>query len=72
MLRANAGRLRGAVRYPLDGEPAMVAVCHCRTCQRNSGSASSVNVAMPRDAVHVQGDSLWSCQTHPQDGGRPF
>ena len=58
MLSADGGCLCRAVRYKLSGEPAMVAVCHCATCQKNTGSAFSMNLAMPKDAVELTGDSL--------------
>jgi len=72
MLQASGGCLCGAVRYRLAGEPAMVAVCHCRTCQRNTGSAFSTNVAMPREAVMVEGDTLATFETHAGDDSPPF
>ena len=72
MLRASGGCLCGAVRYRLAGEPAMVAVCHCRTCQRNTGSAFSTNIAMPRDAVTIEGDSLATFQSRAYSDSPPF
>lgn len=64
--------LCGAVRYRLSGAPAMVAVCHCRTCQRNTGSAFSTNVAMPREAVVIEGDGLSTYETRVDAGSPPF
>ena len=49
------GCLCGAVRYRAVGSPEFVAVCHCKNCQRNSGSAFSVNCAFRKDAVTIQG-----------------
>ena len=72
MLQANGGCLCGAVRYRVEGEPAMVAVCHCRTCQRNTGSAFSTNLAMPREAVTISGDALASFETRAGPAGTPF
>ena len=45
------GCLCGAIRYKVVGEPLMVAICHCVNCQRNSGSAFSVNVVFPGGAL---------------------
>ncbi len=36
------GCLCGAVRYEVDQPPLAEAVCHCKNCQRQSGSAFSV------------------------------
>jgi hypothetical protein len=33
-----------------------VGVCHCRDCQKFSGSAFSVVVALPKAALSVQGN----------------
>jgi hypothetical protein len=49
------GCLCGAVRYTASGTPAMVLACHCKNCQRQSGSALSIIAAYPRDAVSISG-----------------
>lgn len=49
------GCLCGAVRYAVEGEPSAQAVCHCRNCQRQTGSAFSVLVAVPRAALTLNG-----------------
>jgi hypothetical protein len=33
----------------------MVAVCHCKNCQKQAGSALSIVVAVPKAALSVQG-----------------
>src|SRR5260370_42137837 len=48
------GCLCGAVRYRSDAEPVMQVVCHCETCRKNSGSAFSMNVAVPQDRLPIQ------------------
>jgi hypothetical protein len=49
------GCLCGAIRYRVVGEPMAVAICHCVNCQHNSGSAFSVNVIFPKEALTMQG-----------------
>ncbi|MES2302076.1 MAG: GFA family protein [Pseudomonadota bacterium] len=51
MEQHGGGCLCGQVRYSFQGEPLIVAVCHCRHCQRQSGSAFSLVVAVPDGAV---------------------
>ena len=57
MAKIQGGCLCGAVRYRSDAEPAMQVVCHCKTCQKNFGSAFSMNVAVPLDSLHVEGQA---------------
>lgn len=72
MVNASGGCLCGAVRYRLSGEPAMVAVCHCSTCQKNSGTAFSTNIAMPEGTVEITGDSLTTYEQRADTDGPPF
>jgi hypothetical protein len=50
------GCLCGRVRYTVEGEPNFAGVCHCRNCQRYTGSAFEPVMAFPNQAVHVQGN----------------
>jgi hypothetical protein len=49
------GCLCGAIRYRAVGDPVSVTICHCINCQRNSGSAFSVNAVFPQGAVTMTG-----------------
>lgn len=66
------GCLCGGVRYEVRGEPAMVAACHCATCQKNTGSAFSLNLGVPQDAVTIEGDALATYEDHAGASGKPF
>lgn len=46
----------GKVRYKIAGDPVVVAQCHCRNCQRQSGSAFSVNLMVRADGVETTGE----------------
>ena len=46
----------GQARFSADAEPAFVGVCHCRACQKKSGSAFAIIVALPKQALTVTGD----------------
>ncbi len=41
----------GAVRYRLTGAPLFVHACHCRWCQRETGSAFALNALIESDRV---------------------
>ena len=55
--------LCGQVTYSCDADPVATAVCHCTECQRQTGTSFSVVVAVPREALHVSGDSISSYKT---------
>lgn len=46
----------GAVRYRLETAPIITHACHCRYCQRVSGSALAVNAMIEADRVIPLGD----------------
>ncbi len=47
--------LCGSVKYSSDVEPVMTAVCHCKSCQRQTGTAFSIVVGMPEASLEVDG-----------------
>jgi hypothetical protein len=54
-MKIEGGCLCGKVRYSSDSEPAFVGVCHCKNCQKQSGTAFNVVVAVPKPALSLQG-----------------
>jgi hypothetical protein len=54
---ARTGRcLCGKVTYALEGDLLATAVCHCDHCQRQGGSAFSVNLVAHESQLTVNGD----------------
>lgn len=49
------GCLCGAVRYRVRGPALRTLVCHCRFCQKMTGSTSYANAVFPVEAVDVMG-----------------
>jgi hypothetical protein len=43
------GCLCGDVRYEVRSEPLTIVICHCRICQRRTGSAFSMSMPVARD-----------------------
>jgi hypothetical protein len=46
----------GAVRYDAEVEPVVMLNCHCRDCQRATGSAYAAIVVVPKAAVRIEGE----------------
>jgi hypothetical protein len=55
MREMNGGCLCGQVRYSANADPAFVGVCHCKNCQKQTGTAFSVLVGIPKSAMSIQG-----------------
>ncbi|MEL6102811.1 MAG: GFA family protein [Pseudomonadota bacterium] len=48
--------LCGKVQYTLVGDPIATAICHCTNCQRQSGSAFSVNLMALEQQLTIEGE----------------
>lgn len=47
----------GQVRYELTAEPKRLVACHCRECQRQSGSAFGMSMLVKADSLTVTGET---------------
>jgi len=56
-MKIEGGCLCGQVRYTCDADPLFQAVCHCKNCQRQAGTAFSVIVGVPEEALRVTGET---------------
>ncbi len=54
-MEQTGGCLCGAVRYTLAAEPLMCVTCHCKNCQRQAGTALSIIIGVPENAVSFTG-----------------
>ena len=51
--------LCGKVSFEVTGSPLKFVYCHCRSCQKSSGSVHAANMAFPGDAIRwIQGEDL--------------
>jgi hypothetical protein len=57
--------LCGDVTYLGDAEPAVMLACHCKDCQRSTGTAFLTAVGIPNDAVTFAG----ALKTYTRPGG---
>jgi hypothetical protein len=60
----------GAVRYRLTSAPMFVHCCHCRDCQRQTGSAFVINALIETDRIVLLSGDLETVAM-PTDSGRP-
>jgi hypothetical protein len=60
----------GAVHYRLTSPPMFVHCCHCRDCQRQTGSAFVLNALIETDRITVLAGAPAAVRV-PTDSGRP-
>lgn len=60
----------GAIRYRLTSAPMFVHCCHCKDCQRQTGSAFVLNALFEADRVELLSGAPENV-TMPTDSGRP-
>jgi hypothetical protein len=58
----------GAVRYAVNADPVMMLNCHCRDCQRATGSAYAPVVVVPRSAFEMTGELRYFTLTGESGG----
>jgi hypothetical protein len=63
------GCVCGAIRYEVTAEPIMMFNCHCRDCQRTTGSAFSPVVYVPAKAFKITRGSPRYYPTSSEMGG---
>ncbi|MBV9219166.1 MAG: GFA family protein, partial [Methylobacteriaceae bacterium] len=59
-----------AVRYRLASAPMFVHCCHCRDCQRQTGSAFVINALIEADRVRLLAGDVQPSDM-PTDSGQP-
>ncbi len=60
----------GAVTYEMSGTPIIVHCCHCRECQRQTGSAYVINALIESDRVAVSGATATHVLPSPSGEGQ--
>jgi hypothetical protein len=55
MPKHEGGCYCGSLKYEVAGDPLDTAICHCKSCQRQTGSDFSVVIAVPRGSLSMDG-----------------
>ena len=50
------GCLCGNIRYACEAEPMMMALCHCKNCQKQTSTSFSILVAVPKGSLNIEGE----------------
>lgn len=58
----------GKVQYSVDGEVYRLNVCHCRDCQRQSGSAFGMSLVIKPEAFRLEAGELKEFQVTADSG----
>jgi len=61
----------GAIRYTLTNTPMIVHACHCRDCQKLTGSAFVLNLWIERKFVEARGPEPVAFRVPPGSSGQP-
>lgn len=64
----NGGCTCGRVRYQLTDQPLFVHCCHCRWCQRETGSGFAVNAMIESDRLELLAGTTRSVETPSESG----
>ena len=64
------GCLCGCVRFRVAGEPSWVGVCHCKPCQRRTGSAFGISVIFEDAQVEAIDGVLRTFEYRSDESGR--
>jgi hypothetical protein len=60
MAKIEGGCSCGKVRYSSDAEPVFSGLCHCKGCQKTTGTSYSIVVAVPTPSLMVTGElKVW-------------
>lgn len=71
MTKIRGSCLCGAIQYSASADPLFMVNCHCRSCQKTSGSMFSAIVGIPASALALEGDTLNSYASRG-DSGKPI
>ena len=66
----SGGCVCGKVRFTATGEPLRVTICHCKWCQRRTGTAFGIEVVYDSDKIAFAGEEAAVHRHHSDESGR--
>jgi hypothetical protein len=57
--KLSGGCACGAIRYECDAHQIIMMNCHCRDCQKASGSGYAAIVVVPKAAIQIRGEQCY-------------
>jgi len=69
-MQRSGGCACGSVRYEVSGDPLRISVCHCKDCQRRTGSAFGIGCVFSRDAVRLLQGAMKTFERTSNAGNR--
>lgn len=66
----SGGCVCGRVRFRALGEPLRVTICHCKWCQRRTGTAFGTEVVYKNDQVEIKTDEIARYRHISDESGR--
>ena len=64
------GCLCGAIRYTIDAQVTDLRACHCKNCQKHSGTGGTVNAVVPTDKFRITKGTPKKYQDSATQSGR--
>ena len=60
--------LCGSITFESEAEAVLTGICHCRHCRKQGGGAFSINLAVPRASLKIQGRPLRTFHDRAETG----
>ena len=56
--------LCGSITFESEAKAVLTGICHCRHCRKQGGGAFSINLAVPRASLRIEGRTLKTFRDH--------
>ncbi|MGH6930261.1 MAG: GFA family protein [Dongiaceae bacterium] len=70
VVERTGGCVCGSIRFRTTGEPLRVTLCHCKWCQRRTGTAFGTEVVFDGDQIEIMGQEIARYRHISDESGR--